>query len=77
MPKFDIPADDNESVNSSLLSLSSNENSLISNYSFANNSHRLNTNSPPIVIERSSRHFNLDVPFVCREPTLDAVLVRA
>lgn len=78
MPKFDLPVEDNDSVNSSLLSLSSNENGSASNRSMASSvSLGLNNNSPPLVIERSSQVYNtiIDLQSVCREPTLDAVLV--
>lgn len=82
MPKCDIPAEDNDSVNSSLLSLSStNDNGSASNRSIASSGslglNNNNNNSPPLVIERSSHTYNLilDVPSICREPTLDAVLV--
>lgn len=79
MPKFDIPAEDNDSVNSSLLSLSSNENGSTSNRSMASsNSLGLNNLSPPHTNELvPSQIFNSLTNFqpTCRDPTLDAVLV--
>lgn len=80
MPKFDIPAEDNDSVNSSLLSLSSNENGSISNRSMASSiSLGLNNLSPPPRTNEPvpSQIFNSLTNFqpTCRDPTLDAVLV--
>lgn len=86
MPKFDIPSEDNDSVDSSLLSLSSNENGAASNRSLASSvSLGLNNNhsSSPLIAERTTTtaatsifHSLADLRSVCREPTLDAVLVR-
>lgn len=80
MPKFDIPVEDNESVNSSL-SLSSNENGSVSNRSMASSiSLGQNNNSPPFAAERSRQIYSpISTHFLplCREPTLDAVLVYA
>lgn len=80
MPKLDMPVDDADSVDSSLVSFSSNENgvasnrSLSSSISFGPASHH----SPPLLmVERKSP---LPPPFdlssVCQEPTIDAVLVK-
>lgn len=78
MPKLDIPIEDNESVNSSL-SLSSNENGSVSNRSLGSSiSIGQNNNSPPFAAERSNQIYSpISTNFLplCREPTLDAVLV--
>ncbi|XP_055320893.1 uncharacterized protein LOC129577583 [Sitodiplosis mosellana] len=77
MPKFDIPVEDNESINSSL-SLSSNENGSVSNRSMASSvSIGPNNNSPPLEIEQPRLIYcpnGTNFLPVCREPTLDAVL---
>lgn len=77
MPKFDIPTEDNDSVDSSLLSLSSNDNGSASNRSMASSISLGLNNSSPLVIERSAQAYNpiIELPSICREPTLDAVLV--
>lgn len=79
MTRLDIPAEDNESVNSA--SLSSNENGSISNRSMESSlSLGLNPNTPPLANERITPIYSPIAHFqnhVCREPTLDAVLVIA
>lgn len=76
MPKCDIPSEDNDSVNSSLLSLSSNENGSASNRSMAS-SISLGLNNPSHANEVPQQIFNPLPNFQpsYRDPTLDAVLV--
>lgn len=76
MPKCDIPSEDNDSVNSSLLSLSSNENGSASNRSMAS-SISLGLNIISHSNELPQQIFNplLNFQPSCRDPTLDAVLV--
>lgn len=81
MTKLDIPVEDNESVNS--VSLSSNENGSASNRSMESSLSLglgINPNSPPLANERQRQIYSpiAHLPnHICREPTLDAVLVIA
>lgn len=78
MPKFDIPSEENDSMNSSL-SFSSHGNESVSNRSMASSASSEMNNNPPHLMNEHSKHiyspFNTNFQPVCRAPTLDAVLV--
>lgn len=84
MPKFDMPLDDNDSVDSSLVSFSSNENGVASNRSLSSSisfGPDSNQSPPLLMVERKSPlppPFDpiVDLHSVCQEPTIDAVLVK-
>lgn len=86
MPKFDMPVDDTDSVDSSILSFSSNENGAASNRSLSSSISfgSANNISPPLLmVEQKSpppppKPFDpiVDLHSVCQEPTIDAVLVK-
>lgn len=86
MPKFDMPVDDTDSVDSSILSFSSNENGAASNRSLSSSISfgSANNISPSLLmVEQKSpppppKPFDpiVDLHSVCQEPTIDAVLVK-
>lgn len=85
MPKLDIPADDTGSVDSSIISLSSNENGVASNRSLSSSvslGPASNMSPVPLAVEEKSsppkaKQFDpiVDLHSVCQDPTIDAVLV--
>lgn len=78
MPKFDIPSEENDSMNSSH-SFSSHGNGSVSNRSMASSASSEMNNNPPHLMNGRSKHiyspFNTNFQLVCRAPTLDVVLV--
>lgn len=84
MPKLDMPVEDTDSVDSSILSFSSNENGVASNRSLSSSisfGPASNFSPPLLVIERKSPRppsFDptIDLHSVCQDPTIDAVLVK-
>lgn len=80
MPKLDMPVDDGDSVDSSLVSFSSNENGVASNRSLSSSISfgPASNHSPPLLMvdRKSPLPPPFDLSSVCQEPTIDAVLVK-